>query len=231
MREIFTLLFILPLTIHSQEKIDITCFTLGFVDDYLGRDFVISEKENPKTIDHIHKDEELIIKYLDSLIKVDNLSKNTIENIDFKYFKDSITLNCGNCDEFYFLNSKKLALKINNFYYLKPTEIQEVNNPKPEQLTYFAYLNEKKIKTENQRKSFLYGAFLRYGNIENGAYTITLANSVSKFDVLKKILKKIKCKIIKTTENVDLIPNSQIIYFNTKNNEIISTLNKLLVKN
>ncbi|WP_395053736.1 hypothetical protein [Flavobacterium sp.] len=227
MKKIILLYFFISLKLFSQEKIDINYFTLGLVNDYLGRNLVLDEKDNPITIDYIYKREKSVIHFLDSLIKIENSSKNIIEKIDFIFFKDTITLNCSNCEEFYIVKSKNIATKINSFYYIKPVDIQEIENPKAEEVNYFSYIDLIKMKNKNQQKSFLYGAFLRYGSFKNGMYTLELANSVSKFYILKKILKKIDCKILSFKENAG-IPSNQIISFTTDNSEIIAVLNRLL---
>ena len=230
MKKLFVLFSILISNFTSaQNKIDVTYFTLGIVDDYLGRDLVIAEKKHPLTVDYMHNDEIGIIKYLDSLIKNENLIRKNNSKIDFVFFRDTLSTNCGNCNEFYYLYSKKLSKVVNKLYYTKPVWGQEGIQKKD--LFYESYIDEKKIKTKAQKISFLLGTFLRFGHKNLDVYDINLANSNSKFDVFRKILMGLEIREIELIEEngfYNTIPCTRNIKFKILNPDLAKKFDKLL---
>lgn len=209
MRLIPTLiLIVISFTAFGQQRVDLTYFTLGLVDDYLGRHLVKEDKKDINKIDYYHETEIDIMNYLDSLIKVENTFRERNNKIDHKRERRE-ERNCTNCNEFFGYYSKTLAEEINDRYTFKFAKSWDEKNRK----IYYGRLKKSAIKTDNQRVSFLLGAYLKFGNKDGEIYEYHQANSPSKYKALIKTLKNLNCKVERTNVTQNSIPTSQTIEF------------------
>ena len=111
---IVTILFYSNLA-WGQDKVDLTYFTLGLVNDYYGRTIVKSDKLESTRIDRFHETQIDIMDLLDSLINDSNKAKDKENRITTKRTRDREP-NCTNCNEFFIYYSKVLSEDLNSKY-------------------------------------------------------------------------------------------------------------------
>jgi len=193
--------------VFGQSKVDLTYFTLGLVDDYLGRTIVKSDKLDVTKIDEFHEFESGLMDFLDSLINEENKFRDKTKTITKKRVRVNEP-NCTNCHEFFDYYSKELAEEVNKRFKFRFAHSWDEKNRK----IYRGDIKSSTLKTENQRLYFLSGAFVRVGSVDNGTFVYNLANSRGHFKSIVKSLKKLNCEIteIKIVEGT---PTSQKIYF------------------
>jgi hypothetical protein len=201
-----TSLVTLSLLVHAQSKVDLTYFAFGLVNDYSGRQLVLTDSLELKKVDRCHETEIDILNYLDSLVRVENSFRAPDNQIDRKIMRES---DCGNCQEFVAYYSKRLADDLNGKHRFKFNETWDGRGRK----NYSGLIKKTAIKSREQRLSFLAGAYLRYGQREGKLYKFSFANSERKFRMIRKSLRRTRCKIISIKTIKDRLPNSQHLEF------------------
>jgi hypothetical protein len=194
-------------SVWGQDKVDLTCFTLGLVSDYNGRTIVKSDKFESTKIDRFHEAQIDIMDLLDSLINEENKSRDRDKQITKKRTRTKEP-HCTNCDEFFDYYSKELATDLNSKYNFKFAHSWDLKERK----IYRGRIKISGFKNDLQRFSFLSGAYLTSGSMEGDVFIYHLANSVEKFDLIVKSLKKLDCEI-RDTKVEGGIPVSQKVYF------------------
>ncbi len=193
--------------VFGQSKVDLTYFTLGLVNDYLGRTIVKSDKLGVTKVDMFHESESDLMDFLDSLINEENKIRDKTKTITKKRVRRNET-NCINCHEFFYYYSKELAEQLNKKFKFRFAHSWDEKNRK----IYRGDIKRSTLKSENQRLSFLSGAFVRVGSADNDTFVYNLANSRGHFNSIVKSLKKLNCEIIEI-KIVEGTPTSQKIYF------------------
>ena len=207
---------------HGQERLDLAYFTLGLVNDYLGREYIKGDQQSLTKVDEFHETEIELINCLDSLIDLENKFRDRTERIDKKFVRRS-DKECPNCNEFFIYKSKYLAQHTNSKYKFRFSKSWDMRDRK----IYYGRLKKRTIKTPEQKIAFLTGVFIRYGMLKNGIYTIHLANSTSKFDLIQSFLKDIGCEILNVKINTQSVPIGQYIEF-MPNDRLKSELQKMM---
>lgn len=189
------LLFLSFQTLFSQQtQLDKKFFLLGTLTDYMGRERCKSEWE---LVDHYYLFEKSLLQYNYSLLKK--------EYPDLQM--DSINR---------FLKSKRLGAEINSKFDFKYNGFfcskEENEEGIPLDSAYSGSIRLESFKTKKEKISYLTGVYVRYGKSNKEKYTIRIANSVSTFPVCVELLKQLGCKNV-TTEIIEAIPSSYIIYF------------------
>lgn len=221
------ILLIITLSTFGQSRIELTYFTLGLVDDYLGRSLVKDDKLDLAKIDFFHQTEIDIMDYLDSVIRVENSLKGKQDQIDFRKVRRK-DRNCTNCHEYFICYSKRLAHEVNSKYKFKFAKSWDNKNRK----MYYGLLKKSSFRTTEEQLSFLTGAFVKFGGRDGDIYVYGQANSLSKFKAIQGALKKLGCQIISVTTTENTIPTSQEIKFKptTELKERLDKLESLKLK-
>lgn len=194
-------------SVCGQDKVDLTYFTLGLVSDYYGRTIVKSDKLESTKIDRFHETQIDIMDFLDSLINEENKSRAKEERITKKRIREREP-NCTNCNEFFIYYSKELSTDLNKKYNFQFAHSWDSKDRK----MYRGRIKISDFKSDLQRLSFLSGAYLTSGTKEGDVFIYHLANSVEKFDLIVKSLKKLDCEI-KDIKVEGGTPASQKVYF------------------
>jgi hypothetical protein len=191
----------------GQDKIDLTYFTFGLVSDYYGRTIVKSDKLESTKIDRFHETQTDIMDLLDSLINEENKLRDKENRITKKRTRVKEP-NCTNCNEYFDYYSKGLSTDLNSKYNFKFANSWDMKERK----MYRGRIKVSDFKNDLQRLSFLSGAYLTFGTKEGDVFIYHLANSVEKFDLIVKSLKKLECEI-KDLKVEGGAPASQKVYF------------------
>lgn len=191
----------------GQDKIDLTYFTLGLVSDYYGRTIVKSDKLESTKIDRFHETQIDIMDLLDSLINEENKLRDKENRITKKRTRVK-EANCTNCNEYFDYYSKELSTDLNSNYNFKFAHSWDMKDRK----MYRGRIKISDFRSDLQRLSFLSGAYLTSGTKEGDVFIYHLANSVEKFDLIVKSLKKLDCEI-KDLKVENGTPASQKVYF------------------
>jgi hypothetical protein len=178
-------------TVQGQNKIDLSYFALGLVNDYLGRALVKSDKLDVTMVDRFHESEIVLMDFLDSLISEENNVRKENDLITPKRAREN-EINCGNCSQFFTYYSGYVAAGVNEKYRFRFDRSWDEKNRK----VYRGTLKIRAIKSETQHMSFLLGAFVRFGASDGGLIVYNLANSSSKIDAIIRSLKKLDCEIV-----------------------------------
>lgn len=194
-------------SVSGQDKVDLTYFTLGLVSDYYGRTIVKDDKLESTKIDRFHETQIDILDFLDSLINEENKLRDK-ENRIMKKRTRVKEPNCTNCNEFFDYYSKALSKDLNSKYKFKFAQSWDLKERK----MYRGRIKISDFENELQRLSFLSGAYLTSGTKEGDIFIYHLANSVEKFDLIVKSLKKLDCEI-KDAKVEGGTPASQKVYF------------------
>jgi hypothetical protein len=194
-------------SVWGQGKVDLTYFTLGLVSDYYGRTIVKSDKLESTKIDRFHEAQIGIMDLLDSLINEENKSRNK-ENRITKKRTIAREPNCTDCNEYFNYYSKELSTDLNNKYNFQFANSWDSNDRK----MYRGRIKISDFKSNSQRLSFLSGAYLTSGSKEGDVFSYHLVNSVEKFDLIVKSLKKLDCEL-KDIRVEGGTPASQKVYF------------------
>ena len=214
---ILTLLLVILTSISYSQEYDLTYYFVGFMSDYMGRQISKGAGENDYKIDDFFHQYNLHNLYrLDTLLKTNNKNNKKIE---YTIMKRKEIKNCSNCDEFFDLFSKRLSRNINRFYSFKKDKLNSDKHIK----RYNGSLKSFKIKLANRKKqlSYLAGAFYRYGNIDSTGYYFKFSNSFYKKEMVKWLLYKYDCNILKEFNNqiegLYIAPTIEIIFIEPSN--------------
>jgi hypothetical protein len=194
-------------SVWGQDKFDITYFTLGLVSDYSGRTIVKDDKLESTKIDRFHETQIDIMDFLDSLINEENKLRDKEHRITKKRTRVKEP-NCANCNEFFDYYSKELSTELNSKYNFKFAHSWDLKDRK----MYRGRIRISDFKNDLQRLSFLSGAYLTSGIKEGDIFIYHLANSVEKFNLIVKSLKKLDCEV-KDVKVEGGTPASQKVYF------------------
>jgi hypothetical protein len=201
------IILLYSISVFGQDKVDLTYFTLGLVSDYYGRTIVKSDKLESTKIDRFHETQIDILDFLDSLINEENKFRDKESRISKKRVRVREP-NCINCNEYFDYYSKELSKDLNSKYNFKPTHGWDSKDRK----TYRGRIKISDFKNDLERLSFLSGAYLTSGTKEGDIFIYQLGNSVEKFDLIVKSLKKLDCEI-KDLKVEGGTPASQKVYF------------------
>ena len=142
-------------SVWGQDKVDLTYFTLGLVNDYYGRTIVKSDKLEATRIDRFHETQSDIMDLLDSLIDEENKFRDKEKRITKKRTREKEP-NCTNCNEFFNYYSKELSTDLNSKYNFKFAHSWDSKDRK----MYRGRIKISDFKSDLQRLSFLSGAYL-----------------------------------------------------------------------
>lgn len=194
-------------SVWGQDKVDLTYFTLGLVSDYYGRTIVKDDKLESTKIDRFHESQIDIMDFLDSLINEENKVRDKENRITKKRTRVKEP-NCTNCNEYFDYYSKELSADLNSKYNFKFAQSWDLKDRK----MYRGRIKISDFKNDLQRLSFLSGAYLASGTKEGDVFSYHLANSVEKFDLIVKSLKRFDCEV-KDVRVEGGVPASQKVYF------------------
>ena len=144
---------------------------------------------------------------LDSLIDEENKLRDKENRITKKRTRVKEP-NCANCNEYFDYYSKELSTDLNSKYNFKFDHGWDLKERK----MYRGRIKISDFKNDLQRLSFLSGAYLTCGTNEGDIFIYHLGNSVEKFDLIVKSLKKLDCEI-KDIKVEGGTPSSQKVYF------------------
>ncbi|RNI30560.1 hypothetical protein [Rufibacter latericius] len=174
----------------QAQKILVKPYVLGLVDDFEGRNWAKDNPEENTLVDKFHSTEVSLVTYLDSLIKEEN--KRTYDKVlitNVKWEKKD----CYYCQEFRRIMSKQMVAQMHEAYSFKWKDLEDEKHYK----IYTGVLKPKFLEKDQERYSFLAGAYVRYGSNEEDLYSFKLSSSKSKFDAILRELKTLKCTIKK----------------------------------
>jgi hypothetical protein len=194
-------------SVWAQGKVDLTYFTLGLVTDYYGRTIVKSDKLESTKIERFHVTQSDIMDLLDSLINAENKSRDKNDRITKKRTREREP-NCIDCNEYFNYYSKELSSDLNTKYRFRFAKSWDLKERK----MYRGRIKQSDFKSDLQRLSFLAGAYLTAGTKEGDVVVYCLANSVEKWNLIVKSLKKLDCEI-KEIKVEGGTPASQQVHF------------------
>ncbi len=196
---ISTIIFILINNITYSQTLDTEFFLLGTLSDYMGRQ---KDNKDTNTIEQYNIDEKLLADTLYLLLKREH---------------SDVQLNETECN-WNVLTSVNLKNKIETYYDYYPT----VSLTMTYDTIYAGKLKSKIFNNENQKYSFLLGAYLRYGLYNDNFCTYYFGNSISKANIIYELLKELKCTDVTYKIN-KRIPAGHVVKFKPN-----ATLNKIL---
>jgi hypothetical protein len=163
---------------------------LGTLKDYMGRDL---DPRQENLLDRYDPSEGVMKSIIDSLVKTTYPKKK---------YKD---MEIGPTT----ISSNFLAKRFNEFYNYNRSGAFTPDGRE----VLVGKLKDNIMQNEQEKLAFLAGAFLRFGNIKDSVYCISISNSLSKAEVCNKLLKELGCK---PSYNIlrNLIPNGHVVYFN-----------------
>ncbi|MDN5288691.1 MAG: hypothetical protein JWR38_4965 [Mucilaginibacter sp.] len=162
---------------------------LGTLNDYMGREF---NPGDSTLFDRYYNPSEVImIAKVDSLIKV-TYPKKVYDGVE----KTESTI-----------NSDFLAKRFNAFYDFSPSGMRTVWGMN----ILRGKLKDDIFHNEQEKLSFLAGAYLRFGNRCDSAYYLSLPNSDSKANLCNKLLKELGCRPLYHIQRN--IPSGHYVFF------------------
>jgi hypothetical protein len=174
----------------QKKQIDSHYFLLGTLSDYLGRSLYADMKDK---VDYYYKFERPLALKIDSLFKSEypdlRLDTNKIE-----------------------IYSKQLAEKINALYVFEPSGTYLKLTSEHDTV----YRGRHKVdifKTDQQKMSFIAGAYTRFGEKNDTTFCMRLFNSGSKAQLCTDLLKEMKCQNVEYKTSTNTIPTNHTIYF------------------
>lgn len=199
---LMTLLLIFSNQVFGQHKLDVGSFVMGLIEDGTKK-VVKEEKLDWERIEEFAPPDFELMDLIDSLINIENLERTAENRITSKR---TLSENNGISNMYY---SKQLAKEINKNYKFKfHGEWQEAYLPDRNKTgtilwkMYIGHVKSRCLKNDNQRASFLLGAFVCFGNFDNGEFKISIRRSQDKFDLVVNSLKRLRCEIVKADNEV-----------------------------
>ncbi len=192
---------------HTPLDINAEYFILGTINDYMGR-YVRPLRDNAD-VDMYFPYEKPLATAICSMIK-----KNYPQT---DFYLNTSTNKQGQTH--YSISSPTIAARINGYYQFK----QGVSFPSGRST---GIITAGIFKNDTEKLAFLAGAYVRFGQPNDTAYCINIANSMSKVQVCYKLLKDFNCtatyKMLKGN-----IPVSHLIYFHP-NKKVSAYLDKYM---
>lgn len=174
----------------QRVKVNDTFFILGTFEDYMGR------RQDPRTkdrVDYYYHYEKTLAYYVDSLLQK-------------KYPKMSLEMRVSK--NRYEIYSTAIEKEFEQYYNYKPSNSYTSKTHEP---ILKGVLNPDVFKNDQQKLSFLAGVYSRFGQDNDTAYCIRVANSMSKVQICNQLLKEFNCKPY--YEIVNNIPTGHVLYF------------------
>ncbi|GGK81296.1 hypothetical protein GCM10011405_31320 [Rufibacter glacialis] len=198
---------------------------LGLIDDYNGRTWWKDNPTESPVLDKFHSTETILVNYLDSLIKETN--KRTYDKVQISIEKWEKP-NCFYCPEFKRIVSPKLVEQVHAAYSFKWNK--EVDEKGYKQLV--GLLKPKFFEENQERYSFLAGAYVRYGYRDNEKYTIKLEATGSKFNAIIRELKALRCEIVAVDlkenapylQQITFVPTPELKFYLDKQERMLSDI-------
>jgi hypothetical protein len=185
---------------QSLNKNQSEYFVLGTLKDYMGRTFDSGAKD---ILDAYNRLEIPLAIAIDSIIQKNfPLSGHRLETyrqVDGKILSAKIF-------------SATLSNKFNQYYDFKPNGSYTLKRD----TILTGKLTENLFKTEKEKLAFLAGAYVRFGQANDTAYCISIANSTSKAKVCYELLKALGCK--PSYQIINYIPVGHKVYFHPNAN-------------
>lgn len=201
-----------------MNPIDNECFLVGTLSDYMGRE---KYERVEYRVDKYSQSEKRLCLAIDSIFE---------KSYPDLIFSSSVHKSSKR-DQFE-LHSNKLTAKIELFYTYKPSgrgalkSDIDIDSLSLDSLTktkdfitesfdtiYTGILKSNMFETEQQKLSFITGAYVRFGGHGDSLYHISIANSVSKVRVLDEFLKDIGCANVKYELRNGYIPVGHSVHF------------------
>ncbi len=198
---IISLFFVFPQLSISQKKfkIDNDSFIVGMFNDYCGREIALGHPIASTQITGFYCSEKKLEKMF-----LDSIQKNYDAN-------DIISKNNT-------IYSKSLSKHFNKYYKIKKDNDGGFTYDDIYYPGYIMTLKRNSFSSNEKKVSFILGAFLRYGEIKNNSFKITMANSLSHFDILIWSIKQLGFKYKDETPCPDCIPVGRVVYFEPTSN-------------
>lgn len=183
-------IFLIQFSFAQEKKIEIDSeyFLLGTLSDYGGR---LKQTNKEYKISSFHEHEKHIRQKLNYMLKKE------YRDIEFRKF--------NNVTEMY---SKKISDRIDNYY-----NYTFGNTTTSNDTTYRGKLKENIFKNDNQKLSFIMGAYVRYGATNGVFYWIQTYNTPNKVKLCENILNDLACTKVFQKNNKNTIPASYSVIF------------------
>lgn len=231
MKYLTTFLLLISIQSFGQFKLDIESFVMGVINDGTKK-LIKEEKSDWEWIEEFPPPDFELIDCIDSLIKIENTSRPINKNITSNR---TLSKNNGISTMYY---SKELADQINRNYKFRFHNEWDLAMRK----MYIGHIKPKCLKNIDEQLSYLLGAWICFGKIDGGQYSITIRRSKEKFGLILNSLKELGCEIIKTNTQVSTVIDTknshienQTVLFNptvnltsemNKFNELVGRLDK-----
>jgi hypothetical protein len=186
-----TFLLILSSQVFGQYKLDIDCFVMGIIDDGTKK-LIKEEKQDWEWIEEFPPPDFELMDCIDSLISIEN---STWTNEAKIVSRRTLSQNNGISNMYY---SKELADRINKNYKFKFHHEWDLKMRR----MYIGHVKPKCLKNNDERISYLLGAWVCFGKIDSGQYSITIRRSDDKFKLILNSLKELGCDIVKADSQV-----------------------------
>jgi hypothetical protein len=186
-----TFLLILSIQVFGQRKLDIDSFVMGIIDDGT-KELIKEEMQDWEWIDEFAPCDFELMDCIDSLINIENLTRTNATEIT----STRNTSPNNRISKMYY--SKELAKRINRNYKFKFHHEWDLSMRK----LYIGHIKPKCLKSNDERFSYLLGAWVCFGKIEEGRYSITIRRSQDKFKFILNSLKELGCEIDETEDEV-----------------------------
>jgi len=179
----------------EEISIDTFFLLLGTLSDYMGRSIKESQIDQ---VDHYYPGEKALYEFL-----LNNLGKVSETPLRLDQSNESRVV----------LHSEDLAQKIRLYYDINRYGRSSKDGKQWEKNS-VSRLKEQIFENDLQKRSFLLGVVLRYGQkIDSGVYKLSLSNSVSTEKKAVHLLHEMGCQHIYFERKADRIPVTAVIYF------------------
>lgn len=199
MKYLTTFLLLISIQSFGQFKLDIDSFVMGAINDGTKK-LIKEEKLDWEWIDEFSPPDFELMDCIDSLIKIENSSRPIDKQITSNR---TLSKNNGISTMYY---SKELADQINRNYKFRFHNEWDLAMRK----MYIGHVKPKCLKNNDERLSYLLGAWICFGKIDGGQYLITIRRSKDKFGLILNSLKELGCEIIKTDTQISTVLDTKI---------------------
>lgn len=204
---IFGVIFLNVGKSNCQTKCDLQdlSFLIGLMNDYGGKIYIPQHHQKKYFITDFYFNQKKSYDTFISALKTSNFDITKFESL-----KDTLENSANSISIF----SKRYYKYFNNYYSFKRKDYNYIDEDDEEYVLYVGFLKANKFKTTKEKLLFLKGAFVRNGRIDSrGNYVYSFGNSLSKYKVVYKFLRKTGSKIISYSNNKNTTPSTQKIVF------------------
>lgn len=185
---------------------------MGMIDDGTKK-LIKEEKLDWEWIEEFPPTDFELMDCIDSLINLENASRTIDKRITSSR---TLSKNNGISNMYY---SKELAAQINKNYKFKFHREWDLNMRK----MYTGHVKVKCLKNNNEQLSFLLGAMVCFGKIDERQYSLTIRRSQDKFNLILNSLKELGCEIVKADNEVYTDIDTQVSHIESQTVEFKPT--------